>query len=144
MSLFSQFVKSWIVEMEIPKKEKSGKPLHVPKMGKTSREIGVVVTQVLGSYVVDDLRREVKDLRSRLQHHVDFLEEIMESRRNCVEPRIDMATPYPHCHFCYALVQPSSDFGGVCPCGDVGYCSEECQKLDWKRTHKNECTYYVN
>ena len=126
--------------MELPNKKKAnGKTQHVPKMGKVSGKVGAVVAEVLGSYVIDDLRREVKDLRSRLQHHVDFLEEIMESRRACVLQRIDMATPFPHCHFCHSLAPESSNFGGVCPCGSVGYCSKECQQLDWKRGHKNEC-----
>ena len=120
--------------MEVPTKKEV--QLHAPFMGKISEEVGNVVVGVLGDYVMQDLRKEVKDLRNRLQHHVDFVEELLSDRKSMAEERVNMATPYPHCHFCYELVKTG---GGVCPCGMVGHCSKECQKLDWKRNHKKVC-----
>ena len=123
--------------MEIPQENRS-KTLHAPLMGKVSKELGAVMIGVLGDYVIEDLRKEIKDLRNRLQHHVDFVEDILIDRRHNGEGRADMATPFPHCHFCHELVKPNN--GGACPCGSVGHCSVECQELDWKRNHKKVCS----
>ena len=42
------------------------------------------------------------------------------------------------CNFCYHVVPPGGN-GGVCICSTVGYCSVECQRLDWRRHHRRTC-----
>ena len=37
--------------------------LYAPMMGKLSKSLGTICLEVLGDYVINDLRREVADLR---------------------------------------------------------------------------------
>ena len=55
--------------MEMPKRRndaaltKGARCLHAPMMGKLSNNLGSICLEVLGDYVINDLRREVTDLR---------------------------------------------------------------------------------
>ncbi|KAJ7633238.1 hypothetical protein FB45DRAFT_914677 [Roridomyces roridus] len=45
----------------------------------------------------------------------------------CTKPN-DTTTKYPHCKRCWDTMER-----------EVLYCSSECEKVDWKAGHKNEC-----
>ena len=126
--------------MEMPKRRndaaltKGARCLHAPMMGKLSNNLGSICLEVLGDYVINDLRREVTDLRRVILHQTSFIEELLEN--SC--GRVNMIAPNKICNLCYRV---NINGEGICPCGIAFYCSRECQKLDWKRSHKDICTH---
>jgi len=65
-----------------------------------------------------------------LKKAVEAVDASTQSETN--EPLEFISASKKRCSFCY---EPSKK---KCPCG-CRYCSDSCQKLDWK-THKNQCT----
>lgn len=107
---------------------------HAPHMGKLSRRLGTVCIEVLGDYTINDLRTEVKDLQQVIHHQTLFIEELLTENVG----NLKTTSPVGVCNLCYKV---DIHGNGVCPCGLAHYCSEECQKIDWKRHHKSICTF---
>jgi hypothetical protein len=100
-------------------------------------ELARVVLQLLGDIRLVDQVKTVGALRAHIKDQDSFIGEILQATGTSRQHRLTVPETLDNCHFCYYPVKRGE--GGVCPCGGVGYCSAECQALDWRRHHRRVC-----
>jgi hypothetical protein len=107
-------------------------------------DVATMVAVVLRDTRLVEMEAELRDLREYEISQSKFIAEILQATgvssnsrqdRTAVPPRQD------NCHFCYHYIPRGK--GGMCPCGEVGYCSTSCQAVDWRRHHKAVCATKV-
>jgi hypothetical protein len=102
-----------------------------------NKELSRVVLQLLGDIRLVEQAKAVGDLRAHIQAQNAFIGEILQATGTSRRQRLSVPEALENCNFCYYPVKRGE--GGVCPCGGVGYCSSECQALDWTRHHRRVC-----
>lgn len=88
---------------------------------------------------VAETRRRNKEHRRLFKLQTEFISELFRGARRPGNrrQRIGIPVALDNCYFCCHPI-PRGE-GGICPCGERGYCSRECQKMDWGRHHKVAC-----
>ena len=84
----------------------------------------------------------VQEQREHIQEQSEYISSLLQVIATPVRERLHVPVRFEVCQFCYCT--RTSPNGRVCPCGEVGYCSQECQALDWTRAHKYLCRWYLN
>ena len=99
---------------------------------------------VLVDYRLNEAVSRIDHLRAHIREMDEYISVLLQRSAHQGEPRMVVPGEFEVCQFCYHPIEDSgrgTRTGGVCPCQEVGYCSQECQKLDWSRHHKQVCPF---
>jgi hypothetical protein len=102
-----------------------------------NNELSHAVLQLLGDIRLVEQAQAVGELEAHIKSQNEFIGEILQATGASRRQRMSVPETLENCNFCYYPGKRGE--GGLCPCGGVGYCSVECQTLDWKRHHRKVC-----
>jgi hypothetical protein len=107
-----------------------------------NEDVARVVAQAMGNMRLVELEEYVRGLKAHITEQGVFIGEILQATGQTRNSRLSVPATQGNCNFCYHAVPGRR--GGMCPCGAVGYCSKECQALDWTRHHRRVCVAREN
>ena len=105
-------------------------------------DVARVVAQAMGNMRLVELEKHVRELKAHIEEQGVFIGEILQATGQTRSDRLAVPVSQGNCNFCYHAVPRRR--GGLCPCGAVGYCSRDCQVLDWTRHHRRVCAARKN